>query len=141
MKSGSFIIQKLKLENVITLIVVTSLFCACGSIDKESEATQHQDVGDSYYHFGNYKEAVEEYKECLYYDPERATAYWSIGVCYRNLGRFAEAMAAHDKSVEIDPDEAKFRTDRSITLHLWNQRGGVSAEYLPELAAESLAGK
>jgi tetratricopeptide (TPR) repeat protein len=61
-------------------------------------------VGDFYFKRGNFKGALERYKDALYYKQGDAVATFRIGECQEKLGNKAEARKYFEQYLKILPE-------------------------------------
>ena len=50
-------------------------------------------------------EAIEAYKQALYYDPNFGDIYYDLGICYSRLNLHEEAIEAYKKYIQFYPDD------------------------------------
>jgi len=63
----------------------------------------HNNIGWAYYRKGDYKRAVEHFKQALKANPTYALAYNNLGLAYNRLNRPREAERAFKKAIENAP--------------------------------------
>ncbi|MGA9354683.1 MAG: tetratricopeptide repeat protein [Terriglobales bacterium] len=61
-------------------------------------------VGDFYFKRGNFKGALERYKDALYYKQGDAVATFRVGECQEKLGNRAEARKFFEQYLKILPE-------------------------------------
>jgi tetratricopeptide (TPR) repeat protein len=61
-------------------------------------------VGDFYFKRGNFKGALERYKDALYYKQGDAVAIFRVGECQEKLGNKAEARKFFEQYLKILPE-------------------------------------
>jgi tetratricopeptide (TPR) repeat protein len=80
-------------------------------------AVEHYLNGRKWYQAGRYRDALEELKAALEYDPESADLLYNVARVYENLRLFDEAIAYYERYLErLPPDTADERdkTDKTI---------------------------
>ncbi len=68
------------------------------------KANKDIQVGDFYFKRGNYKGALDRYKEALYYKQNDAVATFRLGECEQKLGHKEEAKKYFEQYLKILPD-------------------------------------
>jgi tetratricopeptide (TPR) repeat protein len=68
------------------------------------KASKDIQVGDFYYKRGNYKAALDRYKEALYYKENDAVATYRLAVCQEKLGDKDEARKNFEQYLKILPE-------------------------------------
>ena len=63
----------------------------------------HVSLGNRYFEKGNFKKAIEEYKESLTHNPKNTDALNALGNTYMMLGRRNEATELYRKSLSVVP--------------------------------------
>jgi len=74
------------------------------SISKNPEALKFYNNGMAETKKGDFKKAIENYKEAVKIDPDFAFAYDNMGICYRRINEFDKAIEAYQNSLRIDPN-------------------------------------
>jgi tetratricopeptide (TPR) repeat protein len=82
------------------------------------KATKDNQVGDFYYKRGNYKAALERYKEALYFKEGDAVATFRIGQCQEKLGNKAEAKKYYQQYLKILPEGPEAKNARASVERL-----------------------
>lgn len=67
------------------------------------KASKDIEVGDFYFKRGNYKAAVDRYKEALYYKENDAVATYRLAVCQEKLGDKDDARKNFEQYLKILP--------------------------------------
>lgn len=70
------------------------------------ETFPRSDLGVVYHNLGNYKKAIEAYKQAIKSDPEFEFSYSNLGSVYRRLGQFDEAIDAFNQAIRVNPEYA-----------------------------------
>ncbi len=63
-------------------------------------------IGNAYFDKGEYKKAIEAYKQAIRIDPNYAVAHYNLGVAYGKHSHYNEAIEAFKQSARINPDDA-----------------------------------
>ena len=61
-------------------------------------------IGNAYTGKGEYKRAIEAYKQAIRINSDHADAHGGLGYVYYRLGRYEEAIEAYKNAVRIEPD-------------------------------------
>ena len=75
--------------------------------DRAGEGSAYGKLGTAYRNLGNFKQAIEYYKEDLSIAKEvgnragEGSAYGNLGIAYCNLGNFKQAIQYHEKHLSI----------------------------------------
>ena len=64
-------------------------------------------IGDAYTGKGEYKRAIEAYKQAIRINPDDAEAHYGLGLAYGHLGQNRKAIEALKQAIRINPDHAK----------------------------------
>jgi len=70
------------------------------------KAWAHFGIGFCYGKLGNYKDAIEAFKQAIRIDPDYVNARYNLGVSYSGLGLYRDAIEAFKQAIRIDPDYA-----------------------------------
>ena len=68
-----------------------------------SAADSHYQQGNLYLKEKKVALAIEEFKKCLFADPNYGVAYRSLGVAYMLLGREKSAIESYEKFIGVAP--------------------------------------
>lgn len=68
-------------------------------------------------HQGRYKEAVEEYKEILFLQPDYAQAHADLGAVLTIVGRTDEAIREYRKALSLAPSDARVHSNLAVALY------------------------
>ena len=68
------------------------------------KASKDIQVGDFYFKRGNYKAALDRYKEALYYKESDAVATYRLAVCQEKMGDKDEARKNFEQYLKILPE-------------------------------------
>jgi len=60
-----------------------------------------------YERLGRFEEALSDYTQALFYEPEDAKIYHSRGNTYTTIGNYEQAIEDYDKALELDLQNAK----------------------------------
>ncbi len=71
---------------------------------RRSLALVYNEKGLQHFHYGQYQEAIEEYRKALNIK-EDATYYWNIYMTYKKLNDLKEAKKFLVKAIQLKPDE------------------------------------
>jgi tetratricopeptide (TPR) repeat protein len=58
--------------------------------------------GYTYYHLGEYENALADYNKAIEIDPNDAHSYWQRGDIYRCMGEYDKAITDYNQTIEID---------------------------------------
>ncbi len=97
-------------------------------------------IGQAYYHLGNYKKALEFYKEALKIE-KNPNVYECLGTVYLQLGDYKNAIASFREQLNIDHNSVSARVGFGAT---YLQLGGNqydAEEYAKALVYYKLAGR
>ena len=70
------------------------------------KAWAHFGIGFCYGKLGNYRDAIEAFKQAIRIDPDYANARYNLGVSYSGLDLYRDAIEAFKQAIRIDPDFA-----------------------------------
>ena len=79
------------------------------------KASKDIQVGDFYFKRGNYKAALDRYKEALYYKENDAVATYRLAVCQEKTGDNNEAKKNFEQYLKILP-EGPYAKDARVSL-------------------------
>jgi len=68
------------------------------------DAEVHNNLGDTYYKLGMYKEAIGAFKQAISINPDYADAHYNLGVVYGKSGMHKEAVEVYKQAININPD-------------------------------------
>ena len=68
------------------------------------EAAKNVNIGNQYFKKGNYRAAVNRYKEASLWDPGSAEAFLKLGEANERVHDYAAAREAYTKYLELAPD-------------------------------------
>ncbi len=88
-------------------------------------------IGASSYALGQYKEAVDAYRQAIRLDDDAETQY-SLGLSYNKLNRTEEEILAYRRAVTMKPDHANAIEKLGLALFK-NRRFAESAIYFEQL--------
>lgn len=93
-------------------------------------------LGDKFFKFGNYYDAITEYKRYIFFNSEKkddsiSYAYYKIGLAFRNQGAWEEALSELRISIQTAKTE-RVRDERKIELAVVQIASGnySAAEFL-----------
>jgi tetratricopeptide (TPR) repeat protein len=72
----------------------------------------HNNIADSYYSMGKYKEAINYWDKALFLDREDARSLYMIGMSYIKMGDKNKGATLCNKAIEMDPNLQQFRAAR-----------------------------
>lgn len=106
-----WIIQKIKKKDfkktALVAVAFIAIFIVCNLDLYGSHIVNksfiHVSLGNRYFEQGNFKKAIEEYKESLTHNPKNTDALNALGNTYMMLGRRNEATGLYRKSLSISP--------------------------------------
>jgi len=64
-------------------------------------------MGNAYYHTGNYDKAIEYYKKAIELKPDYTEAYYNMGGAYYDKGNYDKTIECCKKAIESKPDDAE----------------------------------
>jgi tetratricopeptide (TPR) repeat protein len=105
-----------------------------------SAAVEHYLQGRKWYLAGRYRDALEELKAALEYDPQSADLLYNVARVYENLRLFDEAMAYYQRYLErlpADANEERDKTDKTIRRLQGAKREFEQQQSLERSRAES----
>ncbi|MFC2068283.1 tetratricopeptide repeat protein, partial [Chloroflexota bacterium] len=103
---------------IVLVIPTASIFAACTELTK---AQEHSNAGVCLYDQGNYEEAITEYNEAIWLDPNMTIAYDNRGWVYYETGQYDLAIADYYKAIDLNPNDALFYTNRAIAYDMNGQ--------------------
>jgi tetratricopeptide (TPR) repeat protein len=71
------------------------------------DADGYFNLGVDHADAGQWKEAIEAFKQAIKLNPDDASAHYNLGVAYGNLGRHKEEIEAYKQAIKLNPDYAK----------------------------------
>ncbi len=88
------------------------------------------ELGDSYFDIGIYKEASEAYKESIFLDENQTNIKILLSVCYGNMNEMREAVAILKNAIKDDPTSfyGYYYLGKILKNNLDNKKLGI--EYL-----------
>ncbi len=89
--------------NKVNRIVGTSLEKLEGIKDKSFQAREKMEHGFTAFSGGNFREALNCFKEAITLDPAAGVGYQMLGLAHEKLGEFDPAFQAFKKALELDP--------------------------------------
>ncbi|HYV92220.1 MAG TPA: tetratricopeptide repeat protein [Chitinophagales bacterium] len=91
----------------------------------------HFNLGNVYFHLGNFKSAIDEYQKFIAATSEndlQSQAYYNTGTCCLAQKSYGEAIDAFKKALQLNPKNEDARYNLSYALAIIsNQRGGTSS--------------
>lgn len=72
--------------------------------------------GFSFYHLGEYMQAVKWYDKLLKIDPQGLDATYNKALALHDLGKYDEALIWYDKALRIDPKDKETIEGRNDTI-------------------------
>ncbi len=81
-------------------------------------AAKDLEIADYYYKRGNYRGAIERYREALEVKPNDAEATFGIARCEEKLGNPASARASYEAYLKILPDGPRAKDSKKAVEHL-----------------------
>ena len=82
------------------------------------DADARVDLGICYKEIGNFKEAENEMKKALQYDPNHLNAHFNLGIVYLSEGNVQESNKWFKKTVALSPrSEVGKRAQQLLTQH------------------------
>ena len=70
----------------------------------QNNAVVHNYLGNSYFDFKRYQDAMKSCKQAVDLMPDYAEAHYNLGNAYSKLGRYQDAARAYKQAVKIKPD-------------------------------------
>lgn len=104
------------LFKTVSLVTALSVFAAvpamAGFTKKPTEhefnkSVEHQTKGSLLDELGNSKDALEEYREALNYDPDDTNTLFDMGTVYLKINRPAEAVKVFEYLIKIDSKDTE----------------------------------
>ena len=83
----------------------------------------------TYYKLGQYREAVQAFKESIRMRPDDALAYFGLGTAYCNFGQYSKAIAAFEEALRIKPDYACAQVSLGIVYLSLNDSASALEQY------------
>lgn len=77
-----------------------------GSQPESKDAATDHAAGARQYKLGQYKEALEAFKQAVRLTPNHAESYYYLGMTYSRLGRYIEAVKAFKSVIDLDPKDS-----------------------------------
>jgi len=117
---------------ILFLIISPTLFA------EESKDGEHINLGVNYFSEGDYKSAVNAFKQALALNPQSAEAYTWLGMSYLRLGEtpvstfpklLGKAVEAFNKSLSINPNEVEVHYNLGLTYVALNRVDSAEREY------------
>jgi len=89
----------------------------------------HFNLGNVYFHLGNFESAIEEYQTFIASTSEnnlQSQAYYNIGTCYLAQKSYGACIDAFKKALQLNPKNEDARYNLSYALAIVSQqRGGT----------------
>lgn len=145
----------------IPMVLLAALLAACGSRETRREEPQqlqpatsqqpvpasaheraraHTELGTGYFQVGQYKVALEEFRESLAIDPRYVPAHSMMGLVYMELKEDDKARQSFERALKIDPADSD--ANNNYGLFLCNrQREKDSIRYFLAAARNPLYAK
>lgn len=67
------------------------------------DSKAHNNLGNYYFHLGNYDEAISHFLQAVNNDAENYNAWTNLGVAYSRKEQYDKSIAAFKKAIEITP--------------------------------------
>jgi tetratricopeptide (TPR) repeat protein len=99
-------------------------------------------IGNAYADLGEYKEAIDAYKQAIELHPELPQPHNNLGLTYAALDRLAEAVAEFNQAVQLRPDYAEAHFNLGVAYlqsgkkHEAEEQQRILVKLNPELAAK-----
>ncbi|MBI4849234.1 MAG: tetratricopeptide repeat protein [Nitrospirae bacterium] len=100
-----------------------------GIEDYEKTAEYWFNFGVAYGESGQYKEAIEAFKQAIKNAPDHAQAHFNLGVAYDDLGMYKEAIEAYKQAIRIKPDLAEAHNNLGVAYGKSGQHKEAIEEY------------
>ncbi len=76
--------------------------------EEREEAVTCKDNGDTYFHGGNYPEAISYYRRAIQLNPKYGDAHYALGFVYFRLKKYEESEIELKKAVSCNPGERRY---------------------------------
>jgi tetratricopeptide (TPR) repeat protein len=93
----------------------------------------HRNLGVVLFATGNYREALEEFRRALQFNPNYTELNYFIGVCLNNLGDFKGAIETFTTVLALDPHNLPVVLRLGVVLHnnkMWSRAVALYREIL-----------
>ena len=93
----------------------------------------HRNLGIVLFATGSYREALEEFKMALHFNPDYNELNYFIGVCQNNLGDFKGAIDSFNTVLSVDPHNLPVALRFGVVLHnnkMWDRAASLYKEIL-----------
>ncbi len=93
----------------------------------------HRNLGIVLFATGSYREALEEFKMALHFNPDYNELNYFIGVCQNNLGDFRGAIDSFNTVLSVDPHNLPVALRFGVVLHnnkMWDRAASLYKEIL-----------
>ncbi len=93
----------------------------------------HRNLGVVFFAAGNYREALEEFRRALQFNPNYTELNYFIGVCLNNLGDFKGAIETFTTVLALDPHNLPVVLRLGVVLHnnkMWDRAVALYREIL-----------
>jgi tetratricopeptide (TPR) repeat protein len=93
----------------------------------------HRNLGVVLFATGSYREALEEFRLALHFNPDYNELNYFIGVCQNNLGDFMGAIDSFNTVLSVDPHNLPVALRLGIVLHnnkMWDRAISLYKEIL-----------
>lgn len=125
------------MKRIVTALSAALLLAACGSKEPRREeppqlqaakpqeavpaspkerARAHTELGAGYYQVGQYKTALEEFREALQIDPGFVPAHSMMGLVYMELKEDDKARQSFERALRIDPADSDANNNYGLFL-------------------------
>jgi tetratricopeptide (TPR) repeat protein len=99
---------------IVRFACVLTLTTASGVRAEVAEAVQAFDAGNSHYAVGNYRGAVDSYREALAEGYASTALFYNLGNAHFRLDELGEAILAYERARLLAPDDPEVRHNLSI---------------------------
>jgi tetratricopeptide (TPR) repeat protein len=83
----------------------------------------------TYYKLGQYREAIQAFKEATRMRPDDALAYFGLGTAYYNFGQYSKAIAAFEEALRIKPNYAYAQVSLGLVYLALNDSASALKQY------------
>jgi tetratricopeptide (TPR) repeat protein len=85
-------------------------------------------MGGAYSDLGQYKEAIENYREAIKLKPDLSKPYYNLGLAYVASNRVADAVAEFQQAVQLKPDYAEAHYNLGVAYLQMGKRPEADAQ-------------
>jgi len=90
----------------------------------------HFNLGNVYFHLGNFQSAIEEYQAFIASSTEnnlQSQAYYNTGTCYLAQKNYMESIDAFKKALQLNPKNEDARYNLSYALAIISKNNGTNS--------------